>query len=307
MTIKDVSQFGLVADVGGTNTRLGRVGPDGVLTGSIVKKANDDYDSFADMARAYLPQGDAPARVVVAVAGPVAGQEARLTNRNWTFEAGHLAEVLNAGEVLLMNDLEALGAAVPSVPKDAVLPLHEDAVLGAKGQALVAGLGTGFNIAAINTDARVVFKAEQGHVSLPVPVWQLLDARLPSAERFQTVEHVFSGVGLVRLARALGLNVDSAAEVGASDDPRACAAIELCTDAFALMLRELAYMYFPGAGIFLNGSLAREVVAPHRRERVLAHLRADTQFDGQFAEIPVFLFTSDTVALWGCSARLLGR
>ena len=112
---------------------------------------------------------------------------------------------------------------------------------------------------------------------------------------------------MLRLAGALGLEAESAAAIAASDDPRARQAVEICTDAFALMVRELAYSYFPRAGIFFNGSLAKLVLSADRRERVLAPLRADNRFDGQFARIPAFLFTSDSVALGGCAARLLSE
>ena len=122
---------------------------------------------------------------------------------------------------------------------------------------------------------------------------------------FETVENLFSGIGLLRLAGVLGLKAQSAAEIAASDDPKAREAVDICTDAFALMVRELAYMYFPRGGIFFNGSMAQTLLSPQRRQRVLAPLRADQQFDGQFARLPAFLFTSDTVALGGCAARLL--
>ena len=303
----DQEVFGLVADVGGTNTRLGRVGTGGVVTETVVKMPNDAYPSFTAMAKKYLVDQRPPKQVVVAVAGPVAGQKARLTNRNWDFDTREMAQELGAKDVHLVNDLEALGAAVPTVSAAAIEPLHKGAMTRAEGQALVVGLGTGFNVAAVDMVSGAVFSAEQGHASLPNNVVRLLETRLPDVSAFQTVENLFSGVGMLRLAGVLGLNANSAEEIATSSDPKAQEAVEICTDAFALMLRELAYMYFPRAGIFFNGSLAQLFLSPERRGRVLAPLRSDDQFDGQFSRIPAFLFTSDTVALGGCAARLLGR
>jgi glucokinase len=135
----------------------------------------------------------------------------------------------------------------------------------------------------------------------------VLKAHMPDTSRFDSVENLFSGVGLLRLARVIGVDVESAAELAQSDDPRAREALDACTEAFGLMVRELAYAYFPRAGLYFNGSLAKFLLAPERRERVLRPLRADQSFDGQFARIPAFLFVSDTVALGGCTARLLAQ
>lgn len=299
--------IGLVADVGGTNTRLAFVNLDGVIADTVVKCPNADFGSFLDLATNYLEGRSVPSRVVIAVAGPVAGDHAKLTNRNWDFDAGALAAAFGADEVVLMNDLEALGQAVPTVAQDAVQPLHDGAALGGSGQALVVGLGTGFNVAAVNIESGTVFTSEQGHASLPSNVMSVLQAHMPDTSRFDSVENLFSGVGLLRLAHVIGVDVDSAEELAKSDDPRALEALDACTEAFGLMVRELAYSYFPRAGFYFNGSLAKFLMEPERRERVLAPLRADDSFDGQFARIPAFLFVSDTVALGGCAARLLAR
>ena len=299
--------IGLVADVGGTNTRLAFVGSDGVLPDTVVSRSNKSFDGFLPLVRDYLGDRAAPALLVIAVAGPVAGKHARLTNRNWDFDADAIGAVLGARDVTLMNDLEALGQAVPTVSSDAVEPLHDGANLGGSGQALVVGLGTGFNVSAVHMESGIVFTSEQGHASLPASVMAVLREHMPETARVDSVEDLFSGVGLLRLAHLIGVDVDSAEALSKSDDPRAKEALDVCTEAFGLMVRELAYSYFPRAGIFFNGSLAKFLLAPERRDRVLAPLRSDTNFDRQFAKIPAFLFVSDTVALGGCTARLLAR
>lgn len=296
---------GLVADVGGTNTRLALVGADGVIANTVVKRPNDGFDSFEHMAQEYLKGRAVPERVVMAVAGPVAGTSARLTNRNWDIQADELGRVTGAKRVQLLNDLEALGHAVPSVDPGDVEPLHEGARLDKKGQALVVGLGTGFNVSPVDTRTGAVFVTELGHASLPASVATYLQTHVPDVSSFETVEHLFAGVGMLHLGRELGLDVESAAEIAELDDPKARAAVDICTEAFGLMLRELAYAYFPRAGFFFNGSLAKLLLAPERRAKVLGPLRADTRFDGHFARIPAFLFVSDTVALGGCAACLL--
>lgn len=296
---------GLVADVGGTNTRLARVGSDGVLAETVEKRANEGFASFEAMAQDYLRGQTAPDHIVVAVAGPVLGDRARLTNRDWDIEAGHIAKVLGARRVDLINDLEALGHAVPGVDPADVEALSPGARLGLPGQALVVGLGTGFNVSPVEMSSGAVLSTELGHMSLPATVRDCLETRVPDATLFDTVENLFAGVGMLRLGRALGLDISSAAEIAASSDPRAAEAIDICTEAFGLMLCELAYAYFPRAGFFFNGSMAKLLFAPERRARVLTPLQANDRFEGQFSRLPSFLFVSDTVALGGCAAHLL--
>ena len=299
--------IGFVADVGGTNTRLAFVGASGVLTDTISRKRNADFDSFEHLVGDYLGDARVNGPMVVAVAGPVGGTEARLTNRNWLISSDAVAACCGATQVTLMNDLEALGQAVPTVTADAVEPLHEGAKLGGGGQGLVIGLGTGFNVSVVHIASGAALISEQGHASLPSSVMDVLRQHMPDTSAFDSIENLFSGVGLLRLAKVIGVDVDSAEALAKSDDPRAKEALETCTDAFGQMVRELAYAYFPRAGLYFNGSLAQFLLAPERRDRVLAPLRSETGFDGQFARIPAFLFVSHTVALGGAAARLMAQ
>ena len=299
--------IGFVADVGGTNTRLAVVGPSGVLSDTVARRANAAFDSFEHLVLDYLGDRRVHGPMVVAVAGPVGGTQARLTNRNWLIDAGRVAETCGATGVTLMNDLEALGQAVPPVQPAAVEPLHAGAALGGGGQGLVIGLGTGYNVSVVHIASGAALISEQGHASLPSSVMDVLRRHMPDTSAFDSIENLFSGVGLLRLAKVIGVEVESAEALAKSDDPRAKEALETCTDAFGQMVRELAYAYFPRAGLYFNGSLAQFLLAPERRARVLAPLRSETGFDGQFARIPAFLFVSHTVALGGAAARLIAQ
>ncbi|MEO1779188.1 MAG: glucokinase [Pseudomonadota bacterium] len=299
--------IGFVADVGGTNTRLAFVGPSGVLSETVARRANAAFDSFEHLVLDYLDDRRVHGPMVVAVAGPVGGTQARLTNRNWLIDAARVAASCGATGVTLMNDLEALGQAVPTVQPDAVEPLHAGATLGGGGQGLVIGLGTGFNVSVVHIASGAALISEQGHASLPSSVMDVLRRHMPDTSAFDSIENLFSGVGLLRLAKVIGVEVESAEALAKSDDPRAKEALETCTDAFGQMVRELAYAYFPRAGLYFNGSLAQFLLAPERRARVLAPLRSETGFDGQFARIPAFLFVSHTVALGGAAARLMAQ
>ena len=195
----------LVGDVGGSNTRLALAGPEIGVTG-LKHFPNDSYSSLDEVLAAYCAQPDLPPLqgCCLAVAGPVYGGTGRLTNRDWHGTAAGLAERLpleTGGRVDVVNDLAALGHALPVLIPGQLSSLRAGRQQGE--QALVAGVGTGFNVS-LSAGGNTI-EAELGHASLPDPLAQEL-ARLlgRSPEEFPSVEELFSGRGLVRLHRALG-------------------------------------------------------------------------------------------------------
>lgn len=78
-----------------------------------------------DLLRAYRStQRDAFVNeMVIAVAGPVHVGHAKLTNRKWTIKADKLKQDFACRRVVLLNDLGALGYAVPEFGADHVTKL----------------------------------------------------------------------------------------------------------------------------------------------------------------------------------------
>ena len=85
----------LLADVGGTNARLALARNGVIDESSITRYRGDDYDSFDKVVQTYLAEQDNPrlSAVCVAVAGPVSGGKASLTNRDWDFSEDRLARL----------------------------------------------------------------------------------------------------------------------------------------------------------------------------------------------------------------------
>lgn len=208
----------LVADVGGTNTRIALARPDGgtrqTLT-HIGRYENDAYGSFYQVLTRYFTDYDLPPLkgCCIAVAGPVTSTRARLTNRDWSFDAAAIAAALPAavappvGAVRLVNDLVALGYALSDLAPDQLLQVRAAGCApGLNNQALVAGMGTGFNVCMVKSgrSGPTVIEAELGHASLPASVRDPLVAELArGADRFATIEDLFSGRGLAQVYRIL--------------------------------------------------------------------------------------------------------
>jgi glucokinase len=202
----------ILADIGGTNTRVALAQGMAVDAGSMRRFSNAEYRAagkdIAHILRDYLDQsGAAVTGVCVAAAGPVQDGVATMTNLDWTMDAAKLSAATGAGRVAILNDLQAQGHALGHIAAEHLRPVVDGPV--AAGAMLVVGLGTGVNAAPVHGSgaARVVPPSECGHVNMPVRseedlrlmrfVEQLLAARgeVPHCG----VEEVLAGRGLANL------------------------------------------------------------------------------------------------------------
>ncbi len=288
----------LAADVGGTNTRLG-LARDGVLLADTVQSfRNDAFGSFAEVMDLYL-QTAAPgsvAEVTIAIAGPVTGTTARLTNRDWHFDAAALSQHLNGAKVHLLNDLAALGQACPYLQTDCLDTVIAPArYTGGDGQRLVAGIGTGFNLSPVLDAGGQVqcLNVEYGHVSLPLDVAEHLRNHVPNAAKFATVEHLFSGRG--HAAVRMHFPKD---DTGTRDFQAFYA------DLLALLARNLMLAFLPTQGMYFAGAVARSILVSPARATFIEGFRQPFELDARIAA-PVHVILDDAAALKGCAALRL--
>lgn len=303
----------LLADVGGTNARLALGRGGGVDASSVTRYRGDDYPGFDDVVRSYLSgQGDpAITSVCIAVAGPVAGGQARLTNRDWDFSEDRLKALTGAVQARIINDLVALGHAMAGPEGDKAERLREGRQGRARnGQSLVVNAGTGFNICAVCQPPHgraVCLEAEEGHTRLPETVANMLHGALGAdITPFTSVEELFAGRGLARLhARLNGLppgrgeDVTEAADRG---DAKAAATLSLYTKMLGLICRELAVRFLPLDGLYLAGSVAR-TAATHFPLFERAFLSDPLMRDIPEA-VPILVIRDDMAALHGCLAAV---
>lgn len=304
----------LLADVGGTNARLA-IARNGVIDpGSVTRFRGDDHASFDDVVRQYLARQGQPhiSAACVAVAGPVSGGQARLTNRDWTFSEAGLARLTDADRVRLINDLTALGYATPSLHGDSLARLRSAPEDRARnGQALVVGLGTGFNVCAIRVlpgGGITALEAEEGHTHLPANIYQRLVDLFGSdlARSFHSTEETFAGRGLARLHAARtgqpAMPAEAIAEAAALGDAQAIATYDLFAELVGLLCRELALRFMPLEGLFLAGSVGRSIA--DRMDRFEPAFLSEEHMRQIPANTPIHLIRDDMAALQGCLAAL---
>ncbi|MDX2483777.1 MAG: glucokinase [Pseudodonghicola sp.] len=311
----------LLADMGGTTTRLALLRDDGALQ-CTVSWSNDKYDGPEPLLLRYLRQcGDPALRgACIAIAGPVgpaASDELRLSNRDWRMQRNDLIALLRLpgqGALRVVNDLTALALALPGLTAEQIMPLRSLAPspsprpLG-NGQALVVNCGTGFNVGLVKHTAAgpVTWEAELGHAALPATITAELGAQ---AAHFASIESLFSGPGLSRLhaARQGGAVVSARALVEAAGrEAAAQQAVTLMARLMGLLARDLIAAYLPRAGFYWAGSMARGVLGPPVSALVSAPFLRAMGAAGPLREVcetlPLWLITEDAAALSGL-ARL---
>ena len=88
----------LVADVGGTNVRIGLADETGSMTSRLTYRG-EEFASFADVLATYLKMvGDIKhcSACAIGAAGPVDGDRVRLTNTPWALERSEISAQLSA-------------------------------------------------------------------------------------------------------------------------------------------------------------------------------------------------------------------
>jgi glucokinase len=311
--------YALVADIGGTNTRVALADSAIVRTETIKRYNNNAYPGLAAVLSQYLADigGASPIATCVAVAGPVQDGAATMTNLDWTMDLQTLRDATNAETVDILNDLQAQGYAIGHISEDhlhPVLSAKSDAQPNATG--LVVGVGTGFNAAPVfeTTSGRLVPPSESGHVTLPTrtPEEERLSTFVASKHGFPAVEDVLSGRGLVNVYRFVGSEMGDATTKEAQDIMADCAAgedravrsVRICVQILGAVTGNLALTQLPFGGIYLVGGVSR-AFAPYLNDFGFGASFADK---GRFAkfmqDFSVSVVDDDYAALTGCAAHM---
>lgn len=304
----------LVADIGGTNTRVALADAGVLRQGSIRRYANAGRANLGDILGEYLRETATTecSGVCVAAAGPVRGGVAQLTNLDWKITAQVLSDVGGTSRVAILNDLEAQGHALSSLD-----PRHLRTLLPGKATAepyasrLVVGAGTGFNAAPVHQSASStqVAPSECGHIHLPQhgAQEQALARHLAKKHGIATVEEVLCGRGLVALHHWVSghdITPDALIDAIAAADSIARETGALYARIMGRVLASLALVHLPFGGIFLIGGVAR-AMAPHLVELGMAQSFAEMgRFSDMMAEFPVQVIEDDYAALLGCATYL---
>jgi glucokinase len=326
----------LAGDIGGTNSRLALY--DGLKllfekTYPSSQQASLEAATvhFLGEAEAALGTAVAPQRACLAVAGPIEGHMARITNLPWIVDAHSVQDQLRIPAVRLANDFEAAAVGVPLLSADQLVPLG-GGPRNPTGPMVVTGPGTGLGQAFLHwsaADSRyLVAPSEAGHADFAprTPLeWGLCD-HLAELYGRVSYERVISGPAFKDLIAylladpALGslateetrqalLREEAAVVVVrqavAARDPLCAIAVNLFSAALGAYAGNLALTVLATGGVFIAGGIAPRIVRLLESGPFRAAFEDKGRLKPFVTKVPVFVVTSRELGLLGAAALAL--
>lgn len=315
----------LAADIGGTKTLLQL----STRAGEVVlhqRYESRQFEDFGQVVNAFLSELGGSYQIDVAclaVAGPVTGRSAQVTNLPWHIHAAEIESLHGIKRVLLCNDFEAIGYGIADLQDEDLLVLQ--AGEPQPGARAVIGAGTGLGQAYLveqESDWQV-HATEGGHSDFaPTSRTQirLLEHLL---ERFGHVsyERLVSGEGLVTLynfvrdyrqldenpdCRIAMVNDDAAraiSEFARQGDPLAKEAMDLFFAIYGAQAGNLALTVLPRAGLYIAGGIAAKNLEQLEQSQFMQAFLAKGRMQPLLQSVPVKVILQHEVGLLG--ARLL--
>jgi len=215
----------------------------------------------------------------------VIGGRAKITNLPWVVDESTVAKELNLEHIHLMNDLEAIAFAIPTLPADALHTLNAGAPVprGAIG-VIAPGTGLGESFLTWDGSRYIAHGSEGGHASYAPTDETQIGLLAYTLKRYDRVsyEQVCSGIGIPHIYEYLrssgyALETPQVAEaITAARDPSPaiikfgldpdhpsvlCAAtLDILTSILGDEAGNLALKVLATGGVYLAGGIATHVL-----------------------------------------------
>jgi glucokinase len=309
----------LIADIGGTHSRCALVNDKGKLI-AVESFENHEFDGILEVFEHYLGRrrlSDRPTDVALAVAGPVGGDEVRMTNLPWRFSQAALEKELGANRLIVVNDFAAVAWALPTLLSDDLCKVGGGEP-AARAPLVVLGPGSGLGIATLvpfNSNWAVV-AGEGGNASIATstPAEAAIVDSLRDPSGYCAAETVLSGPGLSRI---YALMVERAGQEAATLLPAAISAAAAAGEPLAVAARNMFFGLLGGmagdlaltagarGGIYVAGGIVPRLLAAFLESDFRERFEAKGRYRSYLSAIPTYVITAPMPALLGLR-KLLG-
>ncbi|MGB1198432.1 MAG: glucokinase [Thalassotalea sp.] len=309
----------IVADIGGTNLRIGVLGNTGEVELLTVYQCNE-YDGLATIVQRFLLENAIEADQInacFAIACPVEHDLIKMTNLPWQFLQSELKQVLGFHKLLFINDYTAIAYAVPFLKDDQKVQIGGGNVVANKPIS-ICGPGTGLGVANVIPVGShwEALGGEGGHVDF-APVDATETAILVELlKKYQHVsyEQLLSGQGLEQIYQALcfinqcDLPELSAQEISAKALAQEC---KLCQQALAQFCKtlgsfagNLALTLASFGGVYIAGGIVPRFIEYFKKSEFRSRFEEKGRFSLFNSNIPTFVITESQPGILGASAYL---
>ena len=330
----------LAGDIGGTKTLLSLYTAGGSHPELLVQEryASADWNDLGPMVIHFLQEGAGrdhprPEAACLAVAGPVQGGRAQLTNLPWLLDEAALAQACGLASVELVNDFAVLIYGLPHLQPPQLAQVRAGEVVGS-APLLVLGAGTGLGVAfgiptatglqAVASEAAHGEFAPRSAAEWELREWLREDLGLDRV----SIERVVSGTGLGHVARWLlacrsgeashpldsearrweagdsGADLPAAvAGAAAGGDPLAREALDLWLGAYGAVAGDLALACLSRGGIWLAGGTAAKLLDGLRSRTFSQAFLAKGRLASTVGGIPIRAITDPAVGSFSAACR----
>jgi len=301
----------IAGDIGGTKTLLQLVDSDGV---SVEQRYDSGaYATFDDLLRDFTARSSEPVDAACfAVAGPVVGSNASVTNLGWSMNAAKLAKDFSIGRVSLINDFAAVAFGVPFLADNDVVPLQKGSRV-ANAPIGILGAGTGLGEAVVIHDGHDwnVVASEGGHADFAPQNEEQVRLFLALHKELGHVswERLLSGMGLVNIHNFITGHArpyddvipKEIATAYARGDDAARKTVALFVDLYGAEAGNMALRVLARGGVFLAGGIAARNVEWFTDGKFIEAFRRKGRFHEMLGEFPVNLIANPRVGLIGAT------
>jgi len=306
----------LVADIGGTNSRLAVATTSKknreIILENIQKFKNSDFNNFEEVIEKYLSSSNDNliSRMCIAAAGIISEDTVKMSNLNWKITVPSLQKTSNIKNVLIINDLQAQGYALDFIkPKDLEELIEGNYSAAQINTKLVCGMGTGFNVAIAYQTAFGTFvpASEYGHARTTTAneKQKLIVKQLEENSSFVSYENILAGSGLNRLDKVLNRREDRSPsdilEAAKAGDLKAKEVGSQLAGFAGQAFGDFALMNMALGGVYLIGGVARAMMPYLKEENFKQNFYSRGNFTEIMKKISVHLILDDYAALKGCA------
>ncbi len=324
----------LAGDIGGTKTNLAVYAAESGLSAPLAESTfpSGRYSSLEALIDDFRVHTHLPFEsAVFGVAGPVVDGKATVTNLPWRMEEEGLEAALGIKNVKLLNDLESIANAVPSLEAKDLHTLRAGQPVE-RGPIAIVAPGTGLGEAFLTWE-RKRYKAhasEGGHASFaPVNEEQLaMLGFLQGKLGHISYERVCSGLGIPNIYafyKESGRCPEPewlTEKLAAAPDPTPvivktalaqpdCAICRSTLEMFVAILGgeagNMALKVLATGGVYLGGGIPPRILPVLESGRFLAEFTAKGRFAALLQNVPVHVILNPKAALLGAASYGLAR
>jgi glucokinase len=307
----------LIGDIGGTNARFAILLDSYAEPKEFPTVQTADYVNIDEAIQSAILDHTSiqPRSAVLAVAGPVEGDEIELTNCDWVVRPKAMAAGLGLEDIVVLNDFEAQALSVVALGEDQMVKIGSGAA-EEDASRVILGPGTGLGVAGLIHACHrwIPVPGEGGHMDIGPRTERDFEVfpHLDKIEGRISGEQLLCGRGLVNIYRAIAKadgktpTLATPAEITVAgldkSDAVAVEALSMFVTCLGRTAGDLALVFMSRGGVYLTGGIAQKIVPALKSGLFRSAFEDKAPHSELLRAMPVYVITNPRGAVAGLAA-----